>query len=134
MKNKKSVINTIILLPFVFLYNCSIHAQQDTDTEIRYKNALFVKAKINEPIHLKDSLSILITSFSVKRAHANEPTKLTIHAELSRNNTCGEIDLFLHRTQGKPKDISTIAFWREYKFEFYDYDYDPSFKIIVSKK
>lgn len=131
MKIKVSGIHTIALLPFVLLYNYSVYAQQGT--EIRYKNAFLVKAKINEPIQLKDSLSILITSFSVKRAHANEPTKLTIHAQLSKKNNCAEIDLSLHKTQGKPKKNSAIAFWREYKFEFRDYDYDPSFKIIISK-
>lgn len=131
MKNKKSVIHTIVLLSFVFLYKFSIHAQKYT--EIRYKNPVFVKVKINEPIQLKDSLSILITSFSVKRAYANEPTKIAIHAELSKKNNCGEIELSLQETKDKSKKTSTIAFWREYKFEFRDYDYDPLFKIIISK-
>ena len=130
---KFSVKKAIALLFFALLYNYSIYAQQETDGEISYKNALLVEAKVNESIQLKDSLSIFITSFSFKRPYANGPTKITVHVALSKGNTCGEIEISLHSIHGKPEHTSTVSFWKEYKFQLHSYTYDPSFKIIVSK-
>ncbi|WP_143273545.1 hypothetical protein [Aquimarina sp. MAR_2010_214] len=128
--------NKIITITFLlFFCSYSIYSQKEQNIKtVQYKNPLLVKLKINEPVHLVDSLSILLKSFTYKRPYINGPTKETIHLALSKGNACGETEISIHGIDGKSKHTYTASFWQEYKIEFKGHEDDMSFKVVISKK
>ncbi len=135
-----SIITVLFGLSFLFSTH-PIYSQVKSSTMINATYEKLFELKINEEVHFEDSLSILLTAFSHKRAHVDGPTKATAYLTISKNNMSENVMLSVHRTQSKSKNGDKLnlehydlLYWKEYFIEMKDFHYDQSIEIIVNKK
>lgn len=92
--------------------------------------------KINEVIHLSDSLSVRLFSFSHKHAMTGGPTKATAYLAVSANELSDTIQLSVHGGSGKPPQIErydTLK-WKLYEFKLTKFSYDKSIELMINKE
>ncbi|WP_103069338.1 hypothetical protein [Aquimarina sediminis] len=134
----KFFVNKIKSIIFLILFLSNpIYGQQGVD-EIKKnrKKAILVEVKMNEPVLLKDSLSILLTSFSFKRKpHLSDkgPIKIMVRLSLSKGNSCGEVEIRRHGLVGKSEYTYVTSSWNGYTFKLRDFNLEGAFEIIISK-
>jgi hypothetical protein len=147
MNFQKSSLLKAISFSCVFLFSSPLtHCQTNTNgkkmNKVNFKYGEIVELKLNEKVHIENSLSVILTSFSHKRPYVGGPTKATAYLTISSGKLSEEIMLSIHGIEGKSKSEDNITdaerydslSWKEYDLQLKSFNYDQSIEIIVTRR
>lgn len=102
----------------------------------RYPFGKEFELKLNDTVHLTDSLSVMLTSFSHKHTMTGGPTKATAYLTVSMKGESDTIQLSVHGVQYQSDQLDKYDSlkWKGYEFNLTKFHYDRSIELMIIKE